>query len=123
MKIFIIIFFCVCYAQENIYVDSSKVKNPEISWKLSFIPGLGQIYNKKYLKAIGFASAEAYAVSKFILLKNENRVGLRNTYAWWIFGLYVWNILDAYVDSHLSTFPIKKLQSNEASDSLKTGTE
>ena len=123
MKIFIIILFSVCYSQENIYIDSSRVKNPDIAWKLSFIPGLGQIYNKKYLKAIVFASTEAYAVSRFILLKNENKIGLRNTYAWWIFGLYVWNILDAYVDSHLSTFPIKKLQSNEVSDSLKIGTK
>ena len=50
-------------------------------------------------------------------LKNENRIGLRNTYAWRVFGLFVLNMLDAYVDAQLSTFPIKRLESNNDIDS------
>jgi CheY-like chemotaxis protein len=52
-------------------------------------------------------------------LKKENRIGLRNTYAWWTFGLFVWNMLDAYVDAQLSTFPVRLLESNNDIDSLK----
>ena len=51
-------------------------------------------------------------------LKDEGRIGLRNTYAWWVFGLFVWNILDSYVDAQLSTFPIKRLESSAINDSL-----
>ena len=47
-------------------------------------------------------------------LNNENNYSMRNTYAWWTFGLYIWSMLDAYVDAHLSSFPVNKSnQSNE----------
>ena len=120
MKYWFIIYFTfsICSSQEEGYIDSSKVRNPSLAWKLGFVPGLGQLYNGKYLKAIGFLGAEYYTVTSFIDLKEEGRVGLRNTYAWWIFGIFVWNILDSYVDAHLSTFPIKRLESNTISDSL-----
>ena len=46
--------------------------------------------------------------------KDLNKIGMRNTYAWWIIGIYFWSILDAYVDAQLSTFPNKKIEvSNE----------
>ena len=114
----ILLAFSICTAQEPEYIDSTKVRNPELAWKLGVIPGMGQLYNGKYIKAIGFMGAEYFAVSRFIELKHENRIGLRNTYGWWIFGLFVWNMLDAYVDAQLSTFPIKRLESNNNLDSL-----
>ena len=117
---FIILFaFSICTSQEEGYIDSTKVRNPGLAWKLGVIPGMGQLYNGKYIKAIGFISAEYFAVSRLIELKTENRIGLRNTYGWWVFGLFVWNMLDAYVDAQLSTFPIKRLESNNNLDSLK----
>ena len=120
MKYLIILFtFSICACQEEEYLDSSKVRSPDIAWKLGFVPGLGQFYNGKYFKAIGFLGAECYAVNRFIHLKKEGRIGLRNTYAWWIFGLFVWNILDSYVDAHLSTFPVKKLESTALNESLQ----
>lgn len=94
---------------QDSYIDSSKVKNPSLAWKLGFIPGLGQLYNGKYIKSIGYIGAEYYALTRFLQLKDEGKIGLRNTYAWWIFGLYVLGILDAYVDAHFSTFPIKQI--------------
>ena len=116
---FIILFaFSICTSQEEGYIDSSKVRDPGLAWKLGFIPGLGQLYNGKYLKAIGFIGAEYYAVTRFMELKEEGKIGLRNTYAWWIFGLFVSNILDSYVDAHLSTFPVIRLESNMVNDSL-----
>lgn len=111
--------FSISTSQEAGYIDSTKVRNPRLAWKLSAIPGLGQLYNGKYVKAIGFMSAEYFAVSRFLELKKENRIGLRNTYAWWVFGLFTWNMLDAYVDAQLSTFPVKRLESINDIDSLK----
>ena len=121
MKCWIAILFLISisFSQEKGYIDSSKVRNPLLAWKLSTIPGLGQIYNGKYLKAIGFVAAEYTAVNRFNKYKESNHIGLRNTYAWWIFGLYVWNILDAYVDAQLSTFPVKRLQSRIDLDSSR----
>ena len=110
--------FSICISQDSKYIDSTKVRNPGLAWKLGVIPGMGQLYNGKYIKAIGFMSAEYFAVNRLIELKTENRIGLRNTYGWWVFGLFVWNMLDAYVDAHLSTFPIKRLESNNNLDSL-----
>ena len=121
MKYWIIILFAfsISTSQEAGYIDSSKVRNPRLAWKLSAIPGLGQLYNGKYVKAIGFMGAEYFAVSRLLILKDENRIGLRNTYAWWVFGLFAWNMLDAYVDAQLSTFPVKRLESTNDIDSLK----
>ena len=121
MKYWIAILFAfsISTSQEAGYIDSTKVRNPGLAWKLSAIPGVGQLYNGKYLKAIGFMGAEYFAVSRFLELKKENRIGLRNTYAWWVFGLFAWNMLDAYVDAQLSTFPVKRLESTNDIDSLK----
>ena len=120
MKYWIVILFSfsICTSQELGYIDSTKIRNPGLAWKLGVIPGMGQLYNGKYVKAIGFISAEYFAVSRLIELNTENRMGLRNTYGWWVFGLFVWNVLDAYVDAQLSTFPIKRLESNNNLDSL-----
>tara|TARA_B100001250_G_C19492350_1_gene653678 strand:- start:78 stop:404 length:327 start_codon:yes stop_codon:yes gene_type:complete len=90
---------------EEVAIDSSNVKNPSTAWKLAFIPSAGQIYNKDYHKALGFWLLELYSISKFDSYNKQNKLGNRNTYAWWIMGLYMMSILDAYVDAHLSTFP------------------
>jgi len=121
MKYWIIILFAfsISTSQESEYLDSTKVRNPGLAWKLGVIPGMGQLYNGKYIKALGFIGAEYFAVNRFIELKNENKIGLRNTYGWWVLGIFVWNMLDAYVDAQLSTFPIKRLESNNNLDSLK----
>ncbi len=125
MKYWIIILFAfsICTSQEEGYIDSTKVRKPGLAWKLSAVPGVGQLYNGKYLKAIGFMGAEYFAVSRLLILKDENRIGLRNTYAWWVFGLFAWNMLDAYVDAQLSTFPVKRLESTNNIDSLKVKTK
>ena len=50
---------------------------------------------------------EFYSIYKFDYYSKENKLGNRNVYAWWIVGLYIMSIVDAYVDAHLSTFPTK----------------
>jgi len=113
----------ISFSQDKGYIDSTMIRDPEIALKLSFIPGFGQFYNGKYLKAIGFITGEYIAVKRFDKFKKNNSISRRNTYAWWIVGLYVLNILDAYVDAQLSTFPIRKLESSNDMDSLRVPIE
>ena len=112
--LFIIIIYGFLFSQNDGYVDSTKVRNPKLAWKIALIPGMGQLYNGKYLKSFGTIATEYFAIEKFIYYKDLNKIGMRNTYAWWIIGIYFWSILDAYVDAQLSTFPNKKIEvSNE----------
>ena len=120
MKMFVIVFIFMCslYTQNVEYIDSTKVRDPNLAWKISIIPGMGQLYNGKYLKALFFLSAEYYSILQYIEYKNKGDIGKRNTYAWWVIGIFIWNIIDSYVDAHLSTFPVKKVESNISIDSL-----
>ena len=96
--------FSVLIAQST-QIDSTNIKNPNIAWKLSLIPGMGQIYNERYIKSGAFIMAGSYAYLKHSEFTLSGQIGKRNTYSWWLFGLYVWGVLDAYVDAQLSTFP------------------
>ncbi|MEE9166236.1 MAG: DUF5683 domain-containing protein [Candidatus Neomarinimicrobiota bacterium] len=98
-------------------------KSPTRAVLYSLIPGGGQVYNGKYLKAILILSAELYVAYQF----RENRVAYRdwtedsdlpkhryrekrNKYAWWAGFIYVYNLVDALVDSHLSSFDTGEFQ-------------
>ena len=114
------LFVSLLFCQDDGYLDSTKVRNPKIAWKLGLVPGIGQIYNGKYIKAIGTIMSEYFVFEKFIKYRKLNNIGMRNTYAWWIFGIYVWSILDSYIDAQLSTFPEKQLAPiNDEKDSLR----
>ncbi len=104
--VFILLLNGITTGQES-YIDSTRIKNPKLAWKLSAVPGLGQVYNEKYVKAAILGGSQYYAVSQFIKYRDEERIGRRNTYAWWILGLWVYGMLDAYVDAQLSSFPVK----------------
>ena len=95
------------FSQEAV-IDSLNVKNPSIAWKLAFIPSAGQFYNEDYYKVAGFWLMEGYAFYKFDGYRKEDKLAKRNTYAWWVVGLYIMSIVDAYVDAHLSTFPTEQ---------------
>lgn len=111
-NIFIIfIMFSYVFLQES-HIDSTKIKNPQLAWKLSTIPGVGQAYNEKWVKAVGFLSAEIYSISKFMEFKDTPNIGKRNTWAWWILGIWITGMLDAYVDAQLSTFPVSYEENN-----------
>ena len=86
-------------------VDSTKYQDPNVAWKIGLIPSLGQVYNEQYIKAFLFLSAEVYSSYKINEYTNLNKIGNRNTYVWWLFGIYILSIIDAYVEAHLSTFP------------------
>ena len=101
----IILLLSFIYSQGT-HIDSTSIKDPTLSWRLSLIPGLGQIYNGNLHKS--FIINSMLCLSFIEMKSNEKSIDKRNTWAWWIFGIYVLGILDAYVDAHLTSFPIKK---------------
>ena len=80
---------------QGVYTDSTKIKNPSIAWKMAFIPGMGQMYNKKWVKSLILLSSEYYVIDKYKYLKKTGNITKRNTYAWWIIGIYIYGILEA----------------------------
>ena len=70
--------------------------------KVSFIPGVGQFYNGKYLKSAFFGLSQLYFLSKFSSISN---VAVRNNHAWAALIIYILNVIDAHVDLELSSFP------------------
>ena len=95
--------------------------DPRKALLLGLIPGGGQIYNGKWLKALLLVATEGYLVYRFIqnrefynnydeydppLLKSRNAyMQERNKYAWQILFAYILGLIDGYVDAHLSSFP------------------
>jgi len=98
--------------QSSAQADSLAVERlPKKAVFYSIIPGGGQIYNGKYLKAVLVLGAEIYSAYNFQVSRdNYNSTGLesyrqdRNKYAWWMGFAYIYGLLDALVDSHLSAF-------------------
>jgi hypothetical protein len=93
-------------------IDSTKIKTPKKAALWSILPGGGQIYNGKYLKAGIIITLESLAIwqsienGKSYNIENSNDLYLtnRNKYAWWAFFVHVYGLLDAVVDSHLKPF-------------------
>ena len=112
-KIIIIIFFNLIFSSDidRNKSDSIKFKNPSIAWKLSIVPGLGQIYNDDYIKSSAIILSEVYALSQ--MKKFSHLIKTRNRFAWWFIGIYFINIIDAYVDAELNTFPKNNKEENE----------
>lgn len=108
LLIFIII-ISFSFGQE---IDSTKIKTPKKAALWSIIPGGGQIYNEKYLKAGIIITLESLAIwqsienGKNYNIENSNDTYLinRNKFAWWAFFIHIYGMLDAVVDSHLEPF-------------------
>ncbi|MEE9162589.1 MAG: hypothetical protein V3U35_06410 [Candidatus Neomarinimicrobiota bacterium] len=92
---------------------------PGTALLLGLVPGLGQVYNGAWLKALVVIAAEAYYVDQFLQASGDYdayardfpesganpHLDLRNGSAWRALLVYILGMLDAYVDAHLSTFP------------------
>ncbi|MEE8341163.1 MAG: DUF5683 domain-containing protein [Candidatus Neomarinimicrobiota bacterium] len=110
-KVFLIIVIIssISFGQE---IDSTKIKTPKKAALWSILPGGGQIYNGKYVKAGIIITLESIAIwqsienGKNFNADNSNDTFLkdRNKYAWWAFFAHVYGLLDAVVDSHLDPF-------------------
>lgn len=106
--IFIFLLFTFTYGQET---DSLNVKSPKKAALWSILPGGGQIYNGKYIKAGIIIALESMAIHQSIKNGNsykskgdDSYLTQRNENAWWALFIHVYGTLDAVVDSHLKPF-------------------
>ncbi len=93
--------------------------DPGTALLAGLLPGGGQIYNGKWLKAALFVGVEAYYFSRWqesreffvnyddyeLPFSRNKYLENRNKFAWWIAAYYIMGMLDAYVDAHLAPFP------------------
>lgn len=98
--------------------STGALPQPRTALLLGIIPGGGQVYNRAWIKALIVVAAESYYVHQFQLnrdrfnnfddtlpLSQGRYLEKRNKYAWWVALVYLWGMLDAYVDAHLAGFP------------------
>ena len=85
---------------------------------LGIVPGGGQLYNRKWAKAVLVMAMDGYAITQFQQSRElyndyddlnpdaaNPYMDRRNRHAWRVLLFYLLGVLDAYVDAHLSTFP------------------
>ncbi|MEE9573847.1 MAG: DUF5683 domain-containing protein [Candidatus Neomarinimicrobiota bacterium] len=109
MFLIIVIISSISFGQE---IDSTRIKIPKNAALWSILPGGGQIYNGKYVKAGIIITLESLAIwqsvenGKSYNIENSNDLYLtnRNKFAWWAFFIHIYGLLDAVVDSHLKPF-------------------
>jgi hypothetical protein len=84
----------------------------------AILPGLGQVYNRKWFKAAIVFGTEAALAGNAVLMNQKMLASesaderdyyeyYRGSFVWWFVGVYLLNILDAYVDAQLSGFDIE----------------
>ena len=102
--------------QDNHKVLEVKTKSPRTAMICSLtFPGLGQLYNGKKFKALLFFGGEIGLLYNSIYLNQKYKentddyvknfyIENRNLSNWWLVGVVLISILDAYVDAHLYSF-------------------
>ena len=106
--LFFIFFISFIHSSEVLNYENDVLdhKDPNIAWKLSIIPGLGQVYNEKYIKGSLFFVSELSLINNISIYSAD--IAMRNSLMWVAIGLYAYNIIDAYVDAELNTFDNKE---------------
>lgn len=97
-------------------LHTEPVKSPRAAMlRSALIPGWGQWYNEKRLKAVLVLGAELALIGNAVYF-NQLAVGSdteydrqfyrenRRLYLWWLAAAHILNVLDALVDAHLSGF-------------------
>ena len=98
--------------------DLKPKKDPKKAFYYSLIPAGGQVYNKKFKKALVIISIEilayrAWQNNIYIYNNYENNqyplrkhryLEKRNKYAWWLAIIYIYGMIDSIVDANLSEF-------------------
>lgn len=99
-------------------VSPPKKKSATIAiFKSALLPGWGQWYNEQKLKAIIVFGGELVLMTNVMYFNQKVQASQtsgekifyeenRSRYVWWFFGVYLLNLLDAYVDAHLWDFEI-----------------
>ncbi|MBT3299294.1 MAG: hypothetical protein HN657_06050, partial [Candidatus Marinimicrobia bacterium] len=118
-KIRIILFLLLSMTTLAFGQDSTRFFSPKKAAYSALIPGGGQIYNRKYIKAGLVVGLEIWAYTSY--LRNakyynqyEEYSGLefsqsrylkkRNKYVWWTGFIWLYSMIDAVVDAHLHPF-------------------
>ncbi|MBD3289834.1 hypothetical protein GF337_13595 [candidate division KSB1 bacterium] len=106
--------------QNNVDSTEVKKKSPQTAMICALIfPGLGQLYNGKKLKALILGGAEIGLLINSIYLnqmykqstseaEREFYIQNRNLSTWYLVGVVLYNILDAFVDAHMYNFDESK---------------
>ncbi len=93
-------------------IDSSAAKSSGKALFFSIIPGGGQIYNQKPLKALLFAGVFTYFSLEYVSAEDTYQADptdqtlhrIRNDKIWLMALTWTLNIIDAYVDAQLWDF-------------------
>ncbi|MBT3589351.1 MAG: hypothetical protein HOK52_09235 [Candidatus Marinimicrobia bacterium] len=97
--------------------DSLRNVSPKKAAYRSIIPGYGQLYNRKFIKAGIVIALEGWAYSSFktnanyynnyelnLPLSRTRYLQKRNKYAWWMGFIWFYGLVDSIVDAHLYPF-------------------
>ena len=130
------VFFFAIIISQLMSQDSTEVKTPKKALKYSLIPGGGQLYNGKQIKAILILGSELWMIYQFqanrISFHNWNNTYSkpkeyyrenRNKYAWRALFVYIYNLVDALVDAHLSTYNEFDFENTNEVESLEEDEE
>ena len=117
-KKWFLVFFLILNLGFGKSIKSNITKSPKKAFYYSFVPGLGQAYNEKWLKSLIIISLELvsykswrnniYIYSNYeqkdYPLKKHRYLEKRNKYAWWLGIIYIYGMIDSIVDAHLFEF-------------------
>ena len=117
--------------------DTLRIKrSPRAAMYRSIIfPGWGQWYNKKRFKSALIFTAETSVIAGIIIqnhrlstsITEQQRIFFkddRNKFIWWLGGVIIFSMLDAYVDAYLQNFDLDmniNRQDNTTTASVKLG--
>jgi len=130
ISLFLLLFLTVGKSQDTTAIT---IKSPKKAFALSLVPGLGQVYNGKWIKSALIIGLEVSSFMAWRLnldrynnydsnnfpLRKYRYLEKRNKYAWWMGVIYVYSMIDAVVDSHLHSFdhlmnkPIEIIKNSE----------
>ncbi|MBJ13048.1 MAG: hypothetical protein CMG62_08245 [Candidatus Marinimicrobia bacterium] len=128
--IFILVLFCNPNLAQ--IVDTTNQKSPKKAFLFSLIPSGGQLYNGRLFKAALVAGLEIASIQQWSRyrkafnnwsesspLNQRQYLEKRNKYAWWIWFIYMFGMLEAVVDAHL--YPFEKIMETDIKNSNQGG--
>jgi len=136
---FCIVLLSIVWASSVKAEDSSRVKPKKSTTGAVFrslaVPGWGQFYNESYVKSAAFFVTEVLFIigtsryndqmqaAKKAGNHTEERLfrSSRNKNIWWLAGLKILSLGDAYVDAQLFEIDISPSLTPESSDGIQIG--
>ncbi len=108
------------FALSVAFSSENKNKDLNLAKKLAFLSGAGQFYNQKYIKGAALFLSELYSLSQVAKFSKPIggviNIAKRNTFIWWAIGIYAYSVIDALIETELSSFPDKNNILDEKED-------